>query len=377
MASNLTKLAKVVAITGAIGAISCGVYYASQSDGIQSAIDSLKAKAEAWKKQAGINKAQYNAMKSDYDTLKANYDAILGILNIDGAQDIEVIKQKVQDIYNNADATGIEGTNSTLKAIADALGVKLTDADKNTNGVYKTDKIIAELNQLDDELNNLQTALGNVTTDENGNITITINKNSSWKVPKVDNDGNVVKDSEGKTVYEDVQYSDDMSLSEKINFLIGQINKANDDQLKLKEYAEKANTAVDNASADYVFEENKGNEGNVAGAEGSNPEKQPTNPPASETNAKAEAYAKLSVNANAKKLADAGYVEGDLTRINQSGTIRYAINNWSKYSSAGLTDIYYNVSVDGTTYNHVFSGSALSETDVANLNDWARIPANN
>ena len=127
MASNLTKLAKVVAITGAIGAISCGVYYVSQSDGIQSAIDSLKAKAEARKKQAGINKAQHNAMKSDYDTLKANYDAILGILNIDGAQDIEVIKQKVQDIYNNADATGIEGTNSTLKAIADALGVNPCD----------------------------------------------------------------------------------------------------------------------------------------------------------------------------------------------------------------------------------------------------------
>lgn len=295
MASNLTKLAKVVAITGAIGAISCGVYYASQSEGIQSAIDSLKAKAEAWKKQAGINKAQYNAMKSDYDTLKANYDAILGILNIDGKQDIEVIKKKVQDIYNNANATGIEGTNNTLKAIADALGVKLTDADKNANGVYKTDKIMAELEKLDDELDNLQTALGNVTTDENGNITITINKNSSWKVPKVDSDGNVVKDSEGKTVYEDVQYSDDMSLSEKINFLIGQINKANDDQLKLKKYAEDAVADIDEANGDYVFKENQGDS---LGAGGSNPEvipggggtpeqpteptDQPTNPPTEE-----------------------------------------------------------------------------------------------
>ena len=284
MASNLTKLAKVVAITGAIGAISCGVYYASQSEGIQSAIDSLKAKAEAWKKQAGINKAQYNAMKSDYDTLKANYDAILEILNIDGEQDIEVIKQKVQDIYNNADATGIEGTNNTLKAIADALGVKLTDADKNVNGVYKTDKIMEELRKLDDELNDLQTALGNVTTDENGNITITINKNSSWKVPKVDNDGNVVKDSEGNTVYEDVQYSDDMSLSEKINFLIGQINKANDDQLKLKKYAEDAVADIDEANGDYEFK----NPVDVQGG-GSEPE-QPTNPPAGEKSEKEQAW---------------------------------------------------------------------------------------
>ena len=245
MASNLTKLAKVVAITGAIGAISCGVYYASQSEGIQSAIDSLKAKAEAWKKQAGINKAQYNAMKSDYDTLKANYDAVLEILGIDGAQDIEVIKQKVQDIYNNADATGIEGTNNTLKAIANALGVELTDADKNTNGVYKTDKIIEELGKLDDELDKLDKALGD----------LAINLESG-----------------------DMEYSDEMTLTQKINYLIGQINKANDDQTKLKTYADKANEAVDEASADYVVE-NKGNEGETESAK--DPE-QPTNPPTEE-----------------------------------------------------------------------------------------------
>ena len=358
--ANLTKLAKVVAITGAIGAISCGVYYASQSEGIQSAIDSLKAKAEAWKKQAGINKAQYNAMKSDYDTLKANYDAVLEILGIDGAEDIETIKQKVQDIYNNADATGIEGTNNTLKAIANALGVELTEADKNANGVYKTDKIIEELGKLDDELDNLQTALGNVTTDENGNITITINKNSSWKVPKVDNDGNVVKDSEGNTVYEEVQYSDDMSLSEKINFLIGQINKANDDQLKLKEYAEEANTAVDNASADYVFEENKGNEGNVAGAEGGTPEQptepeQPTNPPTEEQQpaepektAKEQAWDTLEAS-----LISASWGEGSRGKLkdgtytiergtNSQGAVIYEVKNDGFSTGVTVSEEIYN-----------------------------------
>lgn len=375
--ANLTKLAKVVAITGAIGAISCGVYYASQSEGIQSAIDSLKAKAEAWKKQAGINKAQYNAMKSDYDTLKANYDAVLEILGINGAEDIETIKQKVQDIYNNADATGIEGTNNTLKAIAKALGVELTDADKNANGVYKTDKIMEELRKLDDELNNLQTALGNVTTDENGNITITINKNSSWKVPKTNPDGSVVKDSEGKTVYEEVKYSDDMSLSEKINFLIGQINKANDDQLKLKEYAEEANTAVDNASADYVFEENKGNEGETESAEQpTNPpteEQQPTNPtnpPASETNAKAEAYGKLK--GTAKTLADNGYEEGD---IYASPSGNYYLYTFAK--CAGAKDTLGLVDVSTSTPRYYSTALNINAQQVADLNAWARIPANN
>ena len=346
MASNLTKLAKVVAITGAIGAISCGVYYASQSEGIQSAIDSLKAKAEAWKKQAGINKAQYNAMKSDYDTLKANYDAVLEILGIDGAEDIETIKQKVQDIYNNADATGIEGTNNTLKAIAKALGVELTDADKNANGVYKTDKIMEELRKLDDELDDLQTALGNVTTDENGNITITINKNSSWKVPKVDNDGNVVKDSEGKTVYEDVQYSDDMSLSEKINFLIGQINKANDDQLKLKEYAEEANTAVDNASADYVFEENKGNEGETESAT-KDPE-QPANPPAGEKSEKEQAWDTLEaslINAGWGEVSRGKLKDGTYTierGTNSQGAVIYEVKNAGLPTDVTVSEEIYN-----------------------------------
>ena len=367
MASNLTKLAKVIAITGAIGAISCGVYYASQSDGIQSAIDSLKAKAEAWKKQAGINKAQYNAMKSDYNTLKANYDAVLEILGIDGAEDIETIKQKVQDIYNNADATGIEGTNNTLKAIAKALGVELTDADKNANGVYKTDKIMEELRKLDDELDNLQTALGNVTTDENGNITITINKNSSWKVPKVDNDGNVVKDSEGNTVYEDAQYSDNMSLSEKINFLIGQINKANDDQLKLKEYAEEANTAVDNASADYVFEENKdeassgSNPGGVAGVK----ETCEICGAEYDSRTKHKELAKEKLSDNAKLFADKGYEAGDII-YKSSDRLCCVVNNAPKYGDLTIIN-----PVSGSII--VSGNNSLTEADITALNHWANL----
>ena len=222
MASNLTKLARITAVVGAVGAISLvGVRYASQSPDIQSIIDSLKAKALDWKNQAGLNKAELNKKTEEYNTLKANYDAVLEILGIDGAQDIEVIKQKVQDIYNNASATGIEGTNNTLKAIANALGVELTEADKNANGVYKTDKIIEELGKLDDELDKLDEALGD----------LAINLESG-----------------------DMEYSDDMTLTQKINYLIGQINKANKDQAQLKTYADEADKAVDEANGDYVVE---------------------------------------------------------------------------------------------------------------------------
>ena len=234
MASNLTKLARITAVVGAIGAISLvGVRYASQSTDIQSIIDSLKAKALDWKNQAGLNKAELNKKTEEYNTLKANYDAVLEILGIDGAQDIEVIKQKVQDIYNNASATGIEGTNNTLKAIAQALGVELTEADKNANGVYKTDKIIEELGKLDDELDKLDEALGD----------LAINLESG-----------------------DMEYSDEMTLTQKINYLIGQINKANDDQTKLKTYADEADKAVDEASADYVVENKDENKGDTESA---------------------------------------------------------------------------------------------------------------
>ena len=234
--SKITKLTKVVAITGAIGAISLvGIEYGSQSTDIQSAINSLKEKALGWKNQAGLNKAELNKKTEEYNTLKAKYNAVLGILKVDGTKDINTIKQQVQEIYdnaNNTDSTSIVATNNTLKSIADALGVTLTDEDKD-NGVYKTDKIIEELGKLDTKLGELKTALGDTTTDENGNVTININPNSG-----------------------DMEYSNDMTLTQKINYLIGQINKANDDQTKLKTYAENANNAVGAVDPNYTV--NKG-----------------------------------------------------------------------------------------------------------------------
>ena len=318
MASNLTKLARITAVVGAVGAISLvGVRYASQSADIQSIIDSLKAKALDWKNQAGLNKAELNKKTEEYNTLKANYDAVLEILGIDGAQDIEVIKQKVQDIYNNANATGIEGTNNTLKAIANALGVELTDADKNANGVYKTDKIIEELGKLDDELDKLDEALGD----------LAINLESG-----------------------DMEYSDDMTLTEKINYLIGQINKANDDQTKLKTYADKADKAVDEANADYVVE----NKDEASSG---------SNPGGVQGNAKTEAYANLSP--NAKLFADKGYEAGDIV-YSSSDRVCKVVNNASKYGELIKTN-----PVTGGLL--VASTNPLTEADITDLDNWANL----
>ena len=40
-------------------------------------------------------------------------------------------------------------------------------------------------------------------------------------------------------------------------------------------------------------------------------------------------------------------------------------------------DLFSNVEANGITYNNVFGASALTDTQVADLNAWARIPANN
>ena len=225
MASNLTKLARITAVVGTIGAISLvGVRYASQSPDIQSAINGLKAKALGWKNQAGLNKAELNKKTEEYNTLKAKYNAVLGILKVDGTKDINTIKQQVQEIYdnaNNTDSTSIVATNNTLKSIAEALDVELTDADK-VDGVYGTKKIMDKLTELDTKLGELETALGN----------LAINLESG-----------------------DMEYSDEMTLTQKINYLIGQINKANDDQTKLKTYAENANNAVGAVDPNYTVNE--------------------------------------------------------------------------------------------------------------------------
>ena len=331
--ANLTKLAKTGAVLTLIGAISLtGVSYVSKAGGINKVIEQLKARALGWKDVAEHNKAEYNK-------LKAVYDDMLKLLGLQEGASYEQIKAKIDDLVKNADVAGIDNVNDLLYELATSLGVQDQLVKNESTGVYDPQPIYEALRTMED---NLDQAIEKIGDTEKG-----INKEASG----------------------DVTYSDDMTLVEKINYLIAQINNANSDQVAIKTTADEALEAVAEATeADKVTspvekpKDEASSESNPGGVQG---------------NAKAEAYAKLSVNANAKKLADAGYVEGDLTRINQNGTIRYVVKDWSKYSSAGLTDLYNNVTADGTVYDHVFSDDALTDTDVANLNAWARIPANN
>ena len=330
--ANLTKLAKTGAVLTLIGAISLtGVSYVSKAGGINKVIEQLKARALGWKDVAEHNKAEYNK-------LKAVYDDMLKLLGLQEGASYEQIKAKIDDLVKNADVAGIDNVNDLLYELATSLGVQDQLVKNESTGVYDPQPIYEALRTMEDNLDQAIEKIGNPSDENKG-----INKEASG----------------------DVTYRDDMTLVEKINYLIAQINNANSDQVAIKTTADEALEAVTEATeADKVTspvekpKDEASSESNPGGVQG---------------NDKSEAYAKLSVNANAKKLADAGYVKGDLTRINQNGTIRYVVKNWSKYSSAGLTDLYDNVTADGTIYNHVFDGNALTDTDVNNLNAWASI----
>ena len=217
------KLAKVVAVTTAIGTISlAGVVYKSKQGDIQGFIDGLKQKALAWQTQSNKN-------KQAYDNLKAQYDEVIRLLGLDANASFDEIKAKIENLVKNTDVAGIDQTNAILKSIADSLGVTLT---KDENGLYNPQPIYDELANLQTSLDNLQSALGDTTTDEDGNITININKNANGTET----------------------YSDDMTLTQKINYLIGQINKANSEQVEIRTYASEANEAVaDVTSADKAI----------------------------------------------------------------------------------------------------------------------------
>ena len=331
--ANLTKLAKTGAVLTLIGAISLtGVSYVSKAGGINEVIEQLKARALGWKGVAEHNKAEYNK-------LKAVYDDMLKLLGLQEGASYEQIKAKIDDLVKNADVAGIDNVNDLLYELATSLGVQDQLVKNESTGVYDPQPIYEALRTMEDNLDQAITKIGDT---EKG-----INKEASG----------------------DVTYSDDMTLVEKINYLIAQINNANSDQVAIK-------TTADNALAEVT--EATDEDKVTSPVEKPEDETKPSNPGGVQGNAKSEAYGKLT--GNAKKLADNGYVEGDLTRfVDSNSKVRYAINNLSKYSSAGVTgDLFSNVEAnDRTTYNNVFGANALTEKQVDDLNAWARIPANN
>ena len=325
MASNLTKLAKTGAVLTLIGAISLtGVAYVSQAGGINEVIEQLKARALGWKGVAEHNKAEYNK-------LKAVYDEMLKLLGLQEGATYEQIKNKIDNLVKNADVAGIDNVNDLLYTLATSLGVQ-DQLVKDANGVYNPQPIYDALEKMEDDLDKAIAKIGDT---ENG-----INKEASG----------------------DVTYSDDMTLVEKINYLIAQINNANSDQIAIKETADNALAEVTEATdEDKVTSPVEKPKDEASSG---------SNPGGVQGNAKAEAYAKLSANANAKKLADKGYVVGDVTWDENSGTATM-ISALREGDNAKYKDCTDFIVWSNASNRYVVQG--LTETDVNNLNAWASL----
>ena len=212
---NLTKLAKGGLIVSLLGAIAVGsVAYTSKGTDIKGFIDDLRAKALEWKGVAEQNKAEYNK-------LKAVYDEMLKLLSLDEGATYEQIVARIENVVKNTDVAGIDNTNNLLEAIADSLGVK-DQLVKDENGVYNPQPINDALKTLEDDLD---TAIAKIGDTKKG------------------------IDTKAKG---DVTYREDMTLVEKINYLIAQVNNANDDQIAIKDYANEALNGKTDDNAEVV-----------------------------------------------------------------------------------------------------------------------------
>ena len=216
------KLAKIATITTAIGAITVtGVVYNSNKDQIENYMASLKNKALAWKSIAGQNREKLEGLQEKYNSILTYLNTLLpedGKLQ-DGAT-VEQIQEAINSIKQDAEQSGStekdetwkENYNAVLEQLAGYLGITI---EKGEDGLYPTQPIYDELKDLSTALENLETALGDLGIDGA--------------------EGN----AEG-------------SLTDKINYLINQINLANKDQSDLLKTAKQYDDLVSEASEDYI-----------------------------------------------------------------------------------------------------------------------------
>ena len=216
------KLAKIATITTAIAGITVtGVVYNSNKDQISNYMASLKNKALGWKSIAGQNREKLEQLQGKYDSIITYLNTLLPEDSKlqDGAT-VEQIQTAINSIKENAqqsgstekDETWKTNYNAVLEQLAGYLGITI---EKGEDGLYPTQPIYDELKDLETALTNLETALGDLGVDgEEGN-------------------------AEG-------------SLTDKINYLINQINLANQDQSELLTTAQQYNDLVSEANENYI-----------------------------------------------------------------------------------------------------------------------------
>ena len=376
-----------VAVTGALVMVSTGVEY--NGDFIGGLNDKL-AKLES---MLGVYSSRY---QKDKDTISKLQD--------------EIAKLKEQLATSNGDKSDLEAKldkaekeiakyQADLTALAGELGITMGD----TMGFDTPEKYEALKSAINDEIEALKT-----------------NKveNEAELKAVADILGCADTDDISDTVQTLFDYYDEAQAEvtrlegelEKANGLVtslqAELDKANKEIKRLEGIIKKYETDLGNANtkAQQIIDgkqdevdEIKADSNPGESESGSNPEQKPiegeqptnpVNPPAeSETKNTCEKcgakyangtehkeLAKEKLTGNAKKLADNGYVVGDLTRIVQGSNVRYVIKDLDKYGNIFASDLYSNVYANnGTIYNNVFGSDALTDEQVSNLNHWANI----
>ena len=214
------KIAKIITVSTAVGAISiAGIAYNSNKEAILEQINQLKKKATDWQKQAGDNKYELQQQQEKYASIIKTLKDKLGLELEDGAT-VEQIASALESYVGDANSkTDVDTYNTAISSIATALGLELTDEDKDSNGMYDYTVITNELQGLDQAITDLETAL----KDED----------------VIDKTGQTVGDING-------------SIVDKINYLINQIQTANTDQTEIPTVAEEANNSVEASNADFI-----------------------------------------------------------------------------------------------------------------------------
>ena len=214
------KIAKIITVSTAVGAITiAGVAYNSNKEAILEQINQLKKKATDWQKQAGDNKYELQQQQEKYASIIKTLKDKLGLELEDGAT-VEQIASALESYVGDANSkTDVDTYNTAISSIATALGLELTDEDKDSNGMYDYTVITNELQGLDQAITDLETAL----KDED----------------VIDKTGQTVGDING-------------SIVDKINYLINQIQTANTDQTDILKVATEANNSVEGSNADFI-----------------------------------------------------------------------------------------------------------------------------
>ena len=216
----VSKIAKIITVSTAVGAISiAGIAYNSNKEAILEQINQLKKKATDWQKQAGDNKYELQQQQEKYASIIKTLKDKLG-LELGDNPTVEQIASALESYVGDANSkTDVDTYNTAISSIATALGLELTDEDKDSNGMYDYTVITNELQGLDQAITDLETAL----KDED----------------VIDKTGQTVGDING-------------SIVDKINYLINQIQTANTDQTEILTVAEEANNSVEASNADFI-----------------------------------------------------------------------------------------------------------------------------